>query len=339
MKRWSRRPEGSNWGDFGDDDRLGRLNLVTPECRLGGVAEVREGIAFALSLPLDFPGGTVLSHGSRHPPKLFASSRGASNSYHSELSHSYPGSCDLSCDDGVTLYTQYSTQWDSLAHWGQVFDVDGDGKGERVYYNGYRAGIDLLGPDQQGGPHAGPLGLDHMAASATQGRGVLVDLHRSFGPERIQVGYDELLHALDTQRVEVRRGDFLLLYTGFDDALLAMNRSPDSEILDRFGAVLNGGDLRLLQWITDSGVVALCSDNLAVEGLERLAAPGERNGSLLPLHEHCLFKLGVYLGELWFLRDLAGWLYAHGRSGFLLTAPPLRLPGAVGSPVTPVATV
>jgi hypothetical protein len=47
----------------------------------------------------------------------------------------------------------------------------------------------------------------------------------------------------------------------------------------------------------------------------------------------------VPLGELWWLRDLATWLRAHGRSRFLLTAPPLRLPGAVGSPATPVATV
>ena len=59
----------------------------------------------------------------------------------------------------------------------------------------------------------------------------------------------------------------------------------------------------------------------------------------LPLHEHCLFKLGLPLGELWWLAELAAWLRAHGRHRFLLTAPPLRLPGAVGSPVTPVATV
>ena len=39
------------------------------------------------------------------------------------------------------------------------------------------------------------------------------------------------------------------------------------------------------------------------------------------------------------LADLARWLGAHGRSRFLLTAPPLRMPGAVGAPVTPVATV
>ena len=37
--------------------------------------------------------------------------------------------------------------------------------------------------------------------------------------------------------------------------------------------------------------------------------------------------------------DLAAWLRSHNRSRFLLTAPPLRLPGAVGSPLTPVATV
>jgi hypothetical protein len=42
---------------------------------------------------------------------------------------------------------------------------------------------------------------------------------------------------------------------------------------------------------------------------------------------------------LWWLRDLAQWLRPRRRSRFLLTAPPLRLPGAVGSPATPVATV
>jgi len=47
----------------------------------------------------------------------------------------------------------------------------------------------------------------------------------------------------------------------------------------------------------------------------------------------------VNLGELWHLTPLAEWLRAHGRYRFLLTAPPLRLPGAVGSPVTPIATV
>jgi hypothetical protein len=89
--------------------------------------------------------------------------------------------------------------------------------------------------------------------------------------------------------------------------------------------------------VSESGVVALCADNYAVEHYPARALDGQRPA--LPLHQHCLFKLGVPLGELWWLHDLALHLRAQRRSRCLLTAPPLRLPGAVGSPVTPVATV
>jgi kynurenine formamidase len=101
--------------------------------------------------------------------------------------------------------------------------------------------------------------------------------------------------------------------------------------------VLDGADDRLLQWITDSGIVAICADNYAVEAFPARERQGTK--ALLPLHHHCLFKLGVPLAELWYLKDLADWLRQHKRNRFLLTAPPLRLPGAVGSPVTPIATV
>ena len=74
-KRWKRRPAGSTWGDFGDDDQLGRLNLITPEKVLQGIAEVREGMSFCLSLPLDYPGGNKLNP-RRHPPELRPTLRG-----------------------------------------------------------------------------------------------------------------------------------------------------------------------------------------------------------------------------------------------------------------------
>jgi hypothetical protein len=80
------------------------------------------------------------------------------------------------------------------------------------------------------------------------------------------------------------------------------------------------------------------ADNYAVEGLLGKDRDPSRH-SFLPLHHRCLFELGVPLGELWYLHDLAVWLREHVRSRFLLTAPPLRLPGIVGSPVTPIATV
>jgi len=59
--RWKRRPPGSTWGDWGPDDQLGRLNLLTPDKVLKGVAEVKDGKTFCLSLPLDYPGGTVVN--------------------------------------------------------------------------------------------------------------------------------------------------------------------------------------------------------------------------------------------------------------------------------------
>ena len=37
-KRWKQRPAGSTWGDWGDDDELGRINLLTPEKVLAGRA-------------------------------------------------------------------------------------------------------------------------------------------------------------------------------------------------------------------------------------------------------------------------------------------------------------
>ena len=102
-------------------------------------------------------------------------------------------------------------------------------------------------------------------------------------------------------------------------------------------AVLEGRDPKLLEWISNSGLSVLIADNYAVEAHPASAHSG--SCATLPLHEHCLFKLGIHLGELWHLTPLANWLRAHQRSRFLLTAQPLRLPGAVGSPVAPIATV
>jgi kynurenine formamidase len=337
MPRWKHRPPGSNWGDFGDDDQLGRLNLLTPERRRAALREATEGVAFALSIPLDYPGGSVLS-ANRHPPRLFAGELvGGGHNYLMPLAKYAAEFTDVTNDDRVMIYTQYSTQWDALAHMGSLFDADGDGKPEMVFYNGYRAGEHLIGPDA-GGPRAAALGIENMAATAVQGRGVLVNLHAIHGREHVRIGYDELMRAMELQKVSVTTGDLLCLYTGFVDVLLEQNRQPDRRVMHKTCAALDGTDQRLLQWITDSGIVAICADNSAVE-IVKPKPRGNYPHAMLPLHEHCLFKLGVYLGELWYLTELAAWLLAHQRNAFLLTAPPLRLPGSVGSPVTPVATV
>jgi kynurenine formamidase len=177
-----------------------------------------------------------------------------------------------------------------------------------------------------------------MALSCIQGRGVMIDLHAHYGNSGQVVGYDELMRVLDADKIEVETGDLVCLRTGFDRLLLSMNKQPDVPRLFRETCALDGRDTKLQQWITDSGCVALISDNYGVESTPARPCMDDYCANL-PLHAHCLFRLGCYLGEMWYLSDLADWLRANGRSRFLLTAPPLRLPGAVGSPATPVATV
>ena len=68
--RWANRPEGSNWGDFGPGDQIGRMNLVTPERRRNAAREITTGETFVLSLPLDRPGTSLFA--GRQPLSLFA---------------------------------------------------------------------------------------------------------------------------------------------------------------------------------------------------------------------------------------------------------------------------
>jgi hypothetical protein len=350
-RRWIQRPEGSNWGDFGPDDQIGRLNLLTPKKVLQGIAEVREGKVFCLSLPLDLPGGSVIS-ASRHPPVLRPTFNNGRINMNYRLANDHPSATEVMCDDVVILHTQYSTQWDSLAHAGYLFDADGDGVPEAVYYNGFRGGTDIVGPDNPGDAgargifeakstsRANALGIEHMAATGVQGRGVLINLAAHFGHERVLVGYDNLMSIMRADNIVVERGDMVCLHTGFAQTLIEMGGSPDGKALAHQGVVLDGRDHRLLDWITRSGLAALIADNVAIEQIPAQSDDDDDTAhALAPLHEHCLFKLGVPLGELWHLTPLAHHLAKRQSNRFLLTAPPLRLPGAVGSPTTPVATV
>jgi kynurenine formamidase len=343
MSRWKNRPEGSNWGDFGPDDQLGRLNLLTAERVRRAAAEIREGHTFCLSLPLDYPGGNKINP-RRHPPQLGHTWRNDQPNFNFALECLDPDHVDVVCDDAALIYLQYSTQWDSLAHVGQMFDADGDGRPEMVFYNGFRAGTDVISPGAipraPGTPGPGPgaqaLGIHRIAEHGVQGRGVLLDLTGLSGDELL-VTRATLERKMKEQSVAVEAGDILCLHTGFAQMLLDMKHDPDPDVLDAHCARLDGRDRTLLQWITDSGIAALVADNYAVEALP--ARKGTGRHAAMPIHEHCLFKLGLPLGEMWYLTELARWLRAHNRFRFFLTAPPLRLPGAVGSPVTSIATV
>ena len=181
--------------------RAGRLNLITPEKVLQGIAEVKEGKSFCLSLPLDYPGGNLLNP-ARHPPQRLATQAiDGSPRYLAHLSEANPDLTDVVCDDRVLIHTQYSTQWDALSHVGSEFDADGDGVAEVVFYNGWRGGEHIvLGAHDHDHSHGGEcspfegaeakrLGIEKMAERCVQGRAVLIDFHAIHGDAKVDIDF------------------------------------------------------------------------------------------------------------------------------------------------------
>ena len=294
-KRWKQRPAGSTWGDWGDDDELGRINLLTPDKVLQGVREVEAGLSFCLSLPLDYPGGTALNQ-RRHPPVVAPTEdmRGNPATFYnvhmSEMEESaIPRYVDVWADDVVTLSLQYSTQWDSLAHVGAEFDADGDGAEEAVYYNGYRAGVDLVGPRPTPRATAAITGVSPTTSvwstwrsTACKGAACSSTWRTTSGTTGAGSTAKTLEEIMAADEVVVEPGDMLLLHTGFATKVLEWDRNPDPVKIHTMCTYLDARDASLLEWIAESQISALVADNYAVEGL--VGQGSRREPALAPPH-------------------------------------------------------
>ncbi|MBR7840017.1 hypothetical protein KDL01_42685, partial [Actinospica durhamensis] len=130
-----------------------------------------------------------------HPPVLRPTLRKGLVNFNCLMAELEPGRTDVMSDDLAILYLQYSTQWDSLAHAGSMFDANGDGLPEALYYNGFAAGRHIVGPQDvgdTGGPAtpgtagastsaAHALGIENLARTGVQGRGVMIDMRAHLG--------------------------------------------------------------------------------------------------------------------------------------------------------------
>ncbi len=271
--RWTHRPEASNWGEFGPDDQLGAMNLVGREQVLKGLAEARTGLTFSLLLPLELAGRQRAASQPPSAASLCDPARrqecAGEQCFCFALQRDNPLLTDVVSDDVVLLHTQYSTQWDGLAHMGSLFDSDGSGTPEITFYNGYRPrhGLTVAEPCERPeawttyeNPRADVLGIENLARHGVQGRAVLVDLARHYGRENHAVTYDDLQRILEKDGIVIEKGDMVCFYTGLDDLILGMGGKPDAAVLQRSCAGLEGRDKRLLSWITDTGIAALISD-------------------------------------------------------------------------------
>jgi len=86
------------------------------------------------------------------------------------------------------------------------------------------------------------------------------------------------------------------------------------------------------EWIHKQEIAAVATDTWGME-----VRPNEIAGALHPLHQIFLPQMGLPIGEIFDLEELAADCAGDGVYEFFLVAPPLPITGAVGSPVNPIA--
>jgi kynurenine formamidase len=304
---------------FGPDDQLGTINLLTPERVAAAARLIQDGRRFSLDHPVNafepYPTGTRPA--TQH--HVFAN-----NDFHR--------------DDWLdSFYLQSTSQIDALRHIGHP---------THGFYNG------LAVADNNA--TSTTLGIHNWAESGIAGRGVLLDVKRFFEQEKRE--YDcETTVVLDTatidaiassQGVEWRGGDMLLLRTGWAGNYVAKSTEQRVEFNSRNKSPGLAQREATLRWLWDHEIALVASDTPAVEADPVLESdfrvPGERppekgvNHSGM-LHRPLIALLGMAMGELWKLDELAADCAADGRYDFFLTCKPLNIVGGVGSPPNALA--
>ena len=166
------------------------------------------------------------------------------------------------------------------------------------------------------------LGAETIAPIIT--RGILLDIARYRGVDYIGVGkpiqLDELESASQKQGVSIDQGDVVLLRTGNG----SLWQDPTTYL--QAGGVSAGVSF----WLAERGVRAVGADNMTWDEIG-VVDPGLQVS--LPGHLILLVRHGIYILENLFLEELA----RDQCYEFTFICLPLKLRGATGSPVRPIA--
>ena len=165
------------------------------------------------------------------------------------------------------------------------------------------------------------LGVENVGTLMT--RGVLIDVAALKGvdmlPDTYEITVDDLEQALDRQGVP-RAGDAVLIHTGWG---VLWDSDPE-----RFMATNPGIGVAAAEWLVEHDPMLLGADNQPVE-----VSPNPDPEVSLPIHQIMLVVHGIHLVERMRLAELA----AAGVHEFAFVVQPLKLEGATGSTVVPVA--
>lgn len=299
----------SNWGRWGADDQIGTLNNISPEDVVRAAQLVRKGQVFSLALSLKEPIQSGLFGGRWNPiHTMLATGTDAVAGKQDE-----PAPFLRYADDAINMPCQASTQWDALCH---IFHGD-------KMYNGYDASL----VDARG---ARKLGIENVRDKMV-GRGVLLDVARFNGVDSLDDGYAitnaELDACAKAQGVEVRKGDFVIVRTGHQERCLAKG-----DWTGYAGGNAPGLAFETCYWIREKDIAAICTDTWGCE-----IRPNETSEANQPWHWVVIPAIGISMGEIFYVKELAEDCAQDGVYEFMFSAPPLHLPGGCGSPINPQA--
>jgi kynurenine formamidase len=297
-----------NWGRWGPDDEAGTLNFIEPEDVVKASQLVKKGKVFSLGLNFDRFGPQKGLWGNRFNPIHTMLATGTD---------AVAGNQDAGglryADDMVSLPLQCGTQWDALGH---IFY-------DEQMWNGYDARlVDSDGAQKNGIEKV----KDRMF-----GRGVLLDVARHIGVDYLEDGMamtnDDLNETAEAQGVEIRRGDFVICRTGQMEQRLEAKDWGGYAGGDAPGLAFETAD-----WIYEKEIAAICCDTWGCE-----VRPNETKDASQPWHWVVIPMIGITMGEIFYLKELAEDCAKDGVYEFLFTAPPLPITKGVGSPINPMA--
>jgi len=278
----------SRWGS---EDRVGAINEITPSIIKDAGRLIKTGKVYSLAID------------TKPDPTLF-------RVYRVMLRPSEPrGTNQLtSVEDLIISSPSIGTSLDGLSHVGRG----------GVHYNGVR--IEEIMGGSGGLKGAKVFGTE--AIPPIVARGVLLDFVR-YGDRAALTGNAGITRAhieevAKAEGVDIRRGDVVLLHTGWlqNDANI-----PNPKSVPGLGA--DGA-----RYLASLGVVAVGADTGGVE-----VYPSEVPSEFIPVHQILLADNGVYILENVKTEELA----ADSAHEFMFVLATPKLPGTVQSTINPVA--
>ncbi|WP_329125240.1 cyclase family protein [Streptomyces sp. NBC_01353] len=283
------------------DGRPGALRHMTPERVVAAVAEVRLGRTVSLAAPIETVPGPDDPEPARH-----------------RMTGPAPGELGA---DGLHFATDrfaMNVHGDADSHLDALCHVVFDGE----LYGGVPASS--VTPE---GARALSVGL---AADGIVGRGVLLDIPRLRGVRWLEPGDsvtpDDLTAAEAAQGVRVGPGDLLFVRVGH--RLRRTELGPWNAVTARAGL-----HPAAVEFLAEREVAVLGGDG------NNDTAPSGVADIAFPVHVLTIHAMGIHLMDYLQFEDLVPACTRAGRWSFLCVVAPLRLPGATGSPVNPIAVL